>query len=98
MPSMSRSRIAAMRARDRFEPIAWRSRSASPGLKPAASIAICMSCSWNSGTPSVFFSAGSRHGCGYVTGSSPLRRRRYGCTDPPWIGPGRMSATSTTRS
>ena len=98
IPSISRSRIRAMRAFDRFEPIAWRSWSASPGLNPAASIAICMSCSWNSGTPSVLRRHGSRIGCGYVTSSSPLRRRRYGCTDPPWIGPGRMSATSTTRS
>ena len=57
MPAMSRSRITAMRARDRFEPMAWRSWSASPGVKPAASIAICMSCSWNSGTPSVFAQA-----------------------------------------
>ena len=30
MPAISRSRIAAMRARERFEPIAWRSWSASP--------------------------------------------------------------------
>ena len=36
--------------------MAWRSWSASAGVKPATSMAICMSCSWNSGTPSVFFS------------------------------------------
>ena len=43
-----------MREAERFEPMAWRSRSASAALNPAASIAICMSCSWNSGTPRVF--------------------------------------------
>ena len=39
-----------------------------------------------------------RAGAGSVTGSSPRRRRRYGLTALPWIGPGRMSATSITRS
>jgi hypothetical protein len=52
-----------MRSADRFEPIAWRSWSASAGVKPATSIAICMSCSWNSGTPSVLASAFSSSGC-----------------------------------
>ncbi len=33
--------------------IARRSRSASPGVKPAATIASCMTCSWKIGTPSV---------------------------------------------
>src|SRR5438477_17756 len=38
---------------ERLAPIAWRSWSASAALKPAASTAICISCSWNSGTPRV---------------------------------------------
>ena len=33
--------------------IARRSWSASPGVKPAAIIAICITCSWKIGTPSV---------------------------------------------
>ncbi len=52
-----------MRSRLRFEPIAWRSWSASDGVKPATSIAICMSCSWNKGTPSVLLSELSSNGC-----------------------------------
>ena len=39
-----------------------------------------------------------QEGCGIVGASSPLRRRRYGWTMPPWIGPGRTIATSITRS
>ena len=87
-----------MRARDRFDPMAWRSWSASLGVKPATSIAICISCSWNNGTPSVLPSEFSSNGCRYVTGSLPLRRRMYGCTEPPWMGPGLINAISTTRS
>ncbi len=64
MPANSRSRIAAMRARDRFEPIAWRNVSDSAGVKPATSMAICMSCSWNSGTPRVLARQRSSSGCG----------------------------------
>ena len=33
--------------------MARRSRSASPGVKPAATMAMRIACSWNSGTPSV---------------------------------------------
>jgi hypothetical protein len=33
--------------------IARRSWSASPGVKPAATMAICITCSWKIGTPSV---------------------------------------------
>ena len=33
--------------------MARRSLSASSGVKPAATMAICIACSWNSGTPSV---------------------------------------------
>ena len=43
-------------------PRAWRSSSASPAENPATSIVICISCSWNSGTPSVFSRAFSRRG------------------------------------
>jgi hypothetical protein len=46
----------------------------------------------------VRFSTASTSSLGYVTGSSPLRRRRYGCTISPWMGPGRTMATSITRS
>ena len=49
---------------DRLEPMARRSSSDSAGLKPATSMAICISCSWNSGTPSVRFRIGSSDGCG----------------------------------
>ena len=35
--------------------MARRSLSALAGLKPAQSIAICIACSWNSGTPRVRF-------------------------------------------
>ena len=98
IPSYSRSRSRSIRAAERFEPIAWRSSSDSAGVNPATSMAICISCSWNSGTPSVLARLFSSSGWRYVTGSWPLRRRMYGCTDPPWIGPGRISATSTTRS
>ena len=44
----------------RLEPMAWRSWSASAGVNPATSMAICMSCSWNSGTPRVLARAGSQ--------------------------------------
>ncbi len=52
-----------MRSRLRLEPMAWRSWSASAAVKPATSMAICMSCSWNSGTPSVLRSELSSSGC-----------------------------------
>ncbi|OQB99224.1 MAG: hypothetical protein BWX79_03196 [Alphaproteobacteria bacterium ADurb.Bin100] len=50
--------------------------SASPALKPAASMAICITCSWKMGTPSVRPSASRSASCGNSTGSSPWRRRR----------------------
>ncbi len=56
--------------------IARRSWSASPGVKPAATIASCITCSWKIGTPSVRFSTPSTSALGYVTASSPARRRR----------------------
>ena len=61
-PALGHPRRTAARAsapsapRDRFDPIAWRSWSASDGVNPATSIAICISCSWNSGTPRVLAS------------------------------------------
>ena len=62
MPAYSRSRSRSIRAADRFDPIAWRSSSDSAGVNPATSMAICISCSWNSGTPSVFCSDFSSSG------------------------------------
>jgi hypothetical protein len=56
--------------------IARRSRSASPGSKPAPTMAIRIACSWNSGTPSVLFRISSRSFEGYVTFSRPSRRFR----------------------
>ena len=98
IPAYSRSLSRSIRSAERLEPIARRSSSAPAASKPATSMAICMSCSWNSGTPSVRSNAFSSNGCGGVGGSLPCLRRMYGCTEPPWIGPGRISATSTTRS
>ena len=98
IPVSIASRSSSIRSGPRLELIAWRSRSASAGLNPAQSIASCIICSWNSGIPSVLPRARRIDGCGSVGSSSPLRRRMYGCTEPPWIGPGRISATSTTRS
>ena len=43
--------------------MAWRSWSDSAPVNPATSMAICMSCSWNNGTPRVFFNDGSSKGC-----------------------------------
>jgi hypothetical protein len=78
--------------------MARRSSSASPPVKPATTMAMRRSCSWKSGTPRVRLRIGSSDGCAYCTGSWPFRRRRYGWTIFPTIGPGRMIATSTTRS
>ena len=39
--------------------MARRNLSASAGVKPAATMAIFIACSWNSGTPSVFDSTAS---------------------------------------
>ena len=61
-PSAKRWWSRSIRSWLRFEPMACRSMSASPALKPPTSMAICMSCSWKSGTPSVFFSDGSSSG------------------------------------
>ena len=53
IPSRSCTSICFIRCSDRLKPIARRSSSAWPPVKPAATIAIRSSCSWNSGTPSV---------------------------------------------
>ncbi len=98
IPRRSFSSIAVIRSCERLKPIARRSSSASPPVKPAATIAIRRSCSWKSGTPSVRFRMGSRHGCGYSTGARPRLRSKKGWTIPPTIGPGRMIATCTTMS
>ena len=63
IPARSRASIAFMRFSERLKPIARRSSSASPPVKPAAVIAIRSSCSWNSGTPSVRSRIGSSEGC-----------------------------------
>ena len=98
IPWYSRSRMRPIRSMDRFALIARRSSSDSAGVNPAMSMAICMSCSWNSGTPRVRDSVARSRSCGGSGSSRLLARRMYGCTEPPWIGPGRISATSTTRS
>ena len=98
IPERRRVSIAPIRSSERLKPIARRSSSASPPVKPAATIAIFRSCSWKSGTPSVRFRIGSSDGCGYTTGALPCRRSKNGWTMPPTIGPGRMIATCTTMS
>jgi hypothetical protein len=56
--------------------MARRSLSASPGVKPPATMAIFIACSWNRGTPSVFLSTASSSSETYSTFSSFCRRRR----------------------
>src|SRR5207237_1047740 len=53
IPSRSRRSIAAMRSTERLKPMARRSSSASPPVKPATVMAMRSSCSWKSGTPTV---------------------------------------------
>ena len=53
MPLMNLSRKYAMVPTRLKVAMARRSLSASAGVKPAATMAICIACSWNSGTPSV---------------------------------------------
>jgi hypothetical protein len=67
-------------------------------VKSAASIAICITCSWKIGTPFVRISAGFSSSGQAISSSRRVRFFRYGWTMPPWIGPGRTIATSTTRS
>ena len=64
IPSSSRWRSSLIRSGARLELMAWRSRSASAGVKPAQSMASCIICSWNSGTPSVLPSAARIDSCG----------------------------------
>ena len=98
MPLRRRASIESIRSTERLKPIARRSSSASPPVKPAATIAILRICSWKRGTPSVRFKIGSRHGSAYSTGARPCRRSKKGRTMPPTMGPGRMIATCTTMS
>ena len=60
MPLRSRASILSIRSTERLKPIARRSSSASPPVKPAAVIAMRSSCSWKSGTPSVRSRIGSQ--------------------------------------
>jgi hypothetical protein len=60
-----------MRSPERLALIAWRSWSASLGVNPAASIAMCIICSWNKGTPRVFLSERSSDGWGASGASRP---------------------------
>ncbi len=64
MPRRRRPTIACIRSTERLEPMARRSSSASPPVKPAATMAMRRSCSWKIGTPSVRSRIGSRLGCG----------------------------------
>ena len=98
MPARSFTSTSRIARSERLKPKARRSSSASPPVKPAVAIAMRSSCSWKSGTPSVRRRMGSRSGWGTVISSRPARRRKYGCTMSPTMGPGRMMATCTTRS
>ncbi len=62
IPARSRPSIAFMRFSERLKPMARRSSSASPPVKPATVMAIRRSCSWKSGTPSVRSRMGSSEG------------------------------------
>ena len=53
MPSTRRCSNFSRPPLRRHAAIARRSWSASPGVKPAATIASCITCSWKIGTPSV---------------------------------------------
>ena len=76
MPARSFSSMRFIRSALRLLPIARRSSSASPPENPAATIAMRMSCSWKSGTPSVRSNTGNSDGCGTVTFCRPARRSR----------------------
>ena len=62
IPARSRSSMGFIRCSERLKPMARRSSSASPPVKPATAIAIRRSCSWKSGTPRVRFRIGSSSG------------------------------------
>ena len=69
--------------------MARRSWSASAGVKPAATMAIFIACSWNSGTPRVFSSTSSQfRRCGYSTVSLPLPSAQIGMDHVPLDRPG----------
>src|SRR5439155_1213478 len=102
-PVTKRSRYASSASCERLRLIARRRPSASPTLKPASAIATSSTWSWNTTTPSVERrqSASSGWSTGGTKAGSSRRRWRcsmYGWTAPPWIGPGRTSATCTVMS
>ena len=83
--------------RGRFQAaIARRSWSASPGVKPAATIASCITCSWKSGTPSVF-SQHAAHRVGGIRRPAPRRCGAAGTGAPCRPGSAR-AARSRPRS
>ena len=63
IPAIRSPLRASMRSGLRLDPMARRSWSARAPDRPAASVAMRMSCSWKSGTPRVWRSAGSSSGC-----------------------------------
>ncbi len=63
--------------------MAWRSWSASAAVNPAASIAICMSCSWNSGTPSVLARLRSKQRVQVSDRLGPVAPAQVGVNRPP---------------
>jgi hypothetical protein len=75
IPSKNRPRSFSIFSVERLAPMARRSSSASPAENPATSTATCMSCSWNSGTPSVLSSAFLSSGWSCFHFSWSLRRR-----------------------
>ncbi len=88
----------SIRSMPRLEPIARRSVSASSPVQPPTAIAICMSCSWKIGTPSVrlsdFLELGVQVGDRLLL-QLAAHERVHGAT---LDGPGRIGAISTTRS
>ncbi len=63
IPAYRLSRMLSIFSRPRLDPIARRSVSASSAVQSPSAVAIWMSCSWNTGMPSVRFSTGSSTGC-----------------------------------
>ena len=87
MPSISRRSKRSRSPLRRHAAIARRSWSASPGVKPAATIASCMTCSWKIGTPSVRSSTRShvlaRIGDLFLARTAPQIRMHHVALDRP---------------